>query len=246
MLTIPIFVPVMAKLNFTDLILWEGDDFIVINKPPLISSLADRNDEVTILSMAKSYDANAQLCHRLDKETSGALVIAKNPEAYRHLSMQFENRTVKKNYLAVVDGIHDFDHLKYDRPIYKLANGSVKIDRRGKEAVTIFNTVQAYKQHTLVECQPLTGRMHQIRIHLANNGASITGDLNYGGRPLYLSSIKRKFNLKKGSEEQPLIKRLALHAKSISFEAANGDKLSFEAPLPKDFKVLLKQLEKNC
>ncbi|MTI21053.1 RNA pseudouridine synthase, partial [Fulvivirga sp. RKSG066] len=200
----------MPKLKFKDIIIWEGDDYIVINKPPFMSSLDDRNDEVTVLSLAKEYLPDAQLCHRLDKETSGALVVAKNAEAYRHLSMQFENREVRKKYLAVVDGIHDFEDLRYDQPIYKLANGTVKVDKRGKDAVTYFDTKQAYKQHTLVSCKPITGRMHQIRIHLAHLKASITGDLQYGGRRLLLSSIKRNYNLKKGTEEQPLLKRLAL------------------------------------
>jgi len=235
----------MAKIKFEDLILWEGDDYTVINKPPFISSLDDRNDAVTILSMAKDYHEDAQLCHRLDKETSGVLVIAKNAEAYRHMSLQFEHREVSKLYLAVVDGIHDFKDVACDQRIYKLSNGTVKTDRRGKDAVTWFNTKQAYKQHTLVACKPITGRMHQIRIHLAYLRASITGDLQYGGREVFLSDLKRNFNLKKGSIEQPLIKRLALHAQKVSFNLLDGEKKEIEAPFPKDFKVLVKQLEKN-
>ena len=235
----------MAKLKFEDLILHEDDDFIVINKPALMATLEDRNDAVNVLSLAKGYHDDAQVCHRLDKETTGALVIAKHPEAYRHMSMQFEGREVSKVYHAVVDGIHDFNVVKVDRNILKLGNGTVKIDYQGKEAQTYFQTLKAYEQHTLVECKPVTGRMHQIRIHLRSLDAPITGDETYGGKPFYLSAIKKRYNLKKWTEEQPLIKRLALHAYSLGFKTLKGDSIEIEAPYPKDFRVLTEQLDKN-
>lgn len=235
----------MAKIKFEDLILWEDDDYIVINKPPFISTLEDRNDRHNILSMARQYHHDAQVCHRLDKETTGALAIAKNPDAYRHMSMQFENRAVDKIYHAVSDGIHDFQNEEVQKPILKLSTGAVRIDFKGKEASTIFNTMQAFSRHTLVECKPVTGRMHQIRIHLSSIGAPITSDEMYGGQLLYLSSLKRNFNLKKDTEEQPLINRLALHAYSLGFALPNKDKKLVEAPYPKDFRVLIQQLEKN-
>ena len=235
----------MAKMKFEDLIIWEDNNYIVINKPAFISTLADRNDTVNILEMAREYHEDAQVCHRLDKETTGALVIAKNPEAYRHMSIQFENREVSKIYHAVTDGIHDFDNKEVDRSILKLGNGTVRIDYKGKEAQTFFNTLKVYTAHTLVECKPITGRMHQIRVHLSSIEAPITGDEMYGGKPLYLSAIKRKYNLKKWTEEQPLIKRLALHAHSLSFKSLDGKELSIEAPYPKDFRVLVDQLDKN-
>jgi len=88
----------MKVPKFADLILFEDDDIIVVNKPPFISSLDEREGgEVNMLRLAKAYSEDAQICHRLDKETSGALIIAKNPEAYRTVSMQFEKRQVKKS-----------------------------------------------------------------------------------------------------------------------------------------------------
>ena len=99
----------MKKITFEDLILLENSDFMVINKPPYYSSLDDRHEAQNILDLAKGYWEDAQLCHRLDKETSGCLAIAKHPEAYRHLAMQFENRQVQTIYHAVVEGIHDFN-----------------------------------------------------------------------------------------------------------------------------------------
>ncbi len=233
------------KIKFRDLVIWEDEDYWVINKPPFISTLEDRALAINILSLAREENPAAQVCHRLDKETSGALIIAKNPKAYRNMSMQFEARKIEKVYHAVADGIHDFDNEQKQEKILKLSNGTVKIDRAGKDASTTFSTLQAYKFHTLIECKPLTGRMHQIRIHLAHSGASITGDTTYGGKPFYLSSVKKKFNLKKEVEEQPLIKRLALHAYLLSFETLKGTKESVKAAYPKDFQVLVHQLEKN-
>lgn len=239
----------MERFQFEDIILFESDDYIVINKPAGIATLEDRNlmSSSNILEMARSYHADAQVCHRLDKETSGALAIAKHPEAYRALSMQFEARTVIKLYHAVCDGIHDFKEKKIDEPIFSLSKGLVRLDRgKGKPAQTIVDTLKAYKLHTLVACQPLTGRMHQIRIHLSSVDAPIVGDEQYGGKPLYLSKIKRRFNLKKDTEEQPLIKRIALHAFSLGFEALGAQEIiKIEAPYPKDFSVLIKQLDKN-
>src|SRR6267142_41119 len=235
----------MKSIKFTDLILLEYQDYILINKPPFISTLEDRNDPQNILVLAKEYASDAQVCHRLDKDTSGILAIAKNPDAYRHLSMQFESRVVKKIYHAVVDGTHQFDNELVDAPILKQNDGTVKISRHGKEAQTYFTTLQLYKQQTLVECRPTTGRMHQIRIHLTRLNSSITGDETYGGKPFFLSSVKRGFKLEKQTEELPLIKRMALHAFSVHFIDLHGHEILAAAPYPRDFHALLKQLSQN-
>ncbi|TAF66982.1 MAG: RNA pseudouridine synthase [Cytophagales bacterium] len=238
----------MKKIIFEDLILFENEDYILVNKPPFFSSLHDRSPEgrSNMLALARQYIDSAQLCHRLDRETSGVLAIAKNPEAYRHLSIQFEKREVAKIYHAIVNGIHDFDYISVNYPILALPTGFVKIDiQQGKEALTFFKTLQAYNHHTLVECRPLTGRMHQIRIHLAVLKAPIIADEQYGGKPIFLSEIKRKkFNLKKDTEEQPLISRIALHARALQFKLLNGEEVAIEAPYPKDLSALLRQLEK--
>lgn len=236
------------NLRFEDLILFENEDYIVINKPPFISSLDERTSDNTssILRMAKAYSADAQLCHRLDKETSGALVIAKNPEAYRNLAIQFENREVTKEYHAVVNGVHELDGVSVYLPIAPLKDGTaVRIDKtKGKIAETVFYTLRAYRHHTLVQCLPITGRMHQIRVHLQCLKAPIVCDPTYGGDYIYLSQLKRGFNLKKNTDELPLIKRVALHAHGIRFQLLNGETITIEAPYSKDFDVLVKQLEK--
>ena len=224
----------------------ETEDYIFINKPPFFSTLADRYDKITILSLAKSYNEECQICHRLDKETSGVLLIAKNQEAYRNAAMQFERRKVKKIYHAIVDGIHSFQEQVIDLPLHITSSGYVKISHRlGKNAKTIVNTKETYKMHSLIECQPETGRMHQIRVHLATLKASIVGDEAYGGQPLLLSKFKKKFNLAKDEIEQPLMKRFALHAVSLSLTGLNGETISASAEYPSDLAVALKQLRKN-
>jgi 23S rRNA pseudouridine955/2504/2580 synthase len=158
--------------------------------------------------------------------------------------MQFEKRKVTKIYHAVVDGIHQFRDQLVDEPILK-TDHVVRISRDGKPSQTYLASLESFRNHTLVECKPITGRMHQIRIHLSHLGAPITGDEIYGGKPFYLSGVKRGFNLKKFSEEQPLIKRMALHAFSLEFEGLKGNVIKIEAPYPKDIQALVRQLRLN-
>jgi 23S rRNA pseudouridine955/2504/2580 synthase len=236
----------MKAPKFTDFIIYEDDDYIIINKPPFVSTLEDRVDGFNISSLAKEYHPNATPCHRLDKETSGALVLSKNENAYRNLAIQFEKRKVEKVYHAVSDGRHEVDASLIEVPLGNLIRGKVKVDfQNGKPSATKVRTAKIYKSHTLFECKPITGRTHQIRVHLSHIGAPIACDETYGGRPTYLSELKKKFNLKKQTEEQPLIKRFALHAYSIIFKNVKGDTKEYIAPYPKDFDVLVKQLEKN-
>ncbi len=232
-------------IRFEELILHEDKDYLVIDKPPGLSTLEDRVETQNLLALARAYEPEAQAAHRLDKDTSGVLAFARNPEAYRHLSMQFEHRTVTKVYHAVVDGRLEFEDKVVTASILKQPDGMVKLSKLGKEAETRFQTLEIFRFHTLVECRPLTGRMHQIRIHLAFLKAPITGDSLYGGKPFMLSSVKRKYQLKKDTEEKPLMERMALHAFSLEFRGLDGVTILAESPYPRDMAALLKQLRAN-
>ncbi|WP_316752193.1 RluA family pseudouridine synthase [Pedobacter gandavensis] len=237
----------MKYPSFKDLILFENDDYIVVNKPPFVASLDERggSGEVNILRLARQYSADAQVCHRLDKETSGAIIIAKTPDAYRNVAIQFEKRRVNKVYHAVVDGQFTFNELFIDLPILNDGNKSVTIDRKeGKRAETIFNSIKNYRHYTLVECKPITGRMHQIRIHLATQRAAIAGDDMYRGKPVFLSAIKKGYRIAKDDEELPIMKRFALHARHLVFKGLDGNDIVIDAPYPKDFATLIKLLDK--
>lgn len=237
----------LKGITFKELIIYENDHYIVINKPPYLATLEDRNDPINVLQLAKEYLPEAQACHRLDKETSGALVIAKHQEAYRHFAIMLEKRKVKKVYHAVTNGIHEFVDLTADQPIYP-TNSKSRIDfREGKPSLTLISTLETYRNHTLVKCFPVSGRLHQIRVHLAFHHAPICCDPVYGGDAIYLSQLKKNFTLsKKRNEEQPIIHRVALHAHNIAFyDFESEQSVEVEAPYPKDFAVLVKQLRKH-
>ena len=236
----------MTKIPpFKAMIIYEDENLIIINKPSGISSLDERNsDAASILSYAKRYDPEAQLCHRLDKETSGILAIARNPETYREMAMMFEHRTISKSYHAVVFGQLNVDHKPILLPLGTTKEGLAKVDmKEGKPAETIITTIKMYNHYTLLECKPVSGRLHQIRIHMASQNFPLIGDVSYGGRIPYLSKMKRDFKESKWENEKPIIKRVALHSSKLEFDLYETH-FDLTAPYPKDFEVFIKQLEK--
>lgn len=237
------------KLNrlrsIKELLLDETEDFMIANKPPFLSTLEDRKDPVDVLSLARDYISTSKVCHRLDKETSGALVIAKNDDFYKYMAGCFEHRDVTKLYHTLVEGRHEIDELVLEKPIYS-SNSRSRIDfADGKPSITMVKTIEIYKMHTLLACMPFTGRMHQIRVHLADAKMPICGDDFYGGKPIFLSHFKRNFTIGKNREETPMMPRLSLHAAGLAFPLPSGKKYSIKAPYPKDFMATLRQLEKN-
>lgn len=231
-------------LAFTDIIIHDTPDYTVVNKPPFVSSLDDRNDTTNLLALARRESEDYQICHRLDKETSGIVVFAKNGDAYRSFAMQLQERAVKKVYHAVVSGLHQFEDFEADEPLYTTSNKSRVDFRAGKPSLTLVKTLEHFKKHTLLKCFPVTGRMHQIRAHLTYQEAPILSDQLYGGSPSFLSELKKNYNHKQWEEERPLIDRVALHSCQIAFKGLAGDIIEAEAPYPKDFSVLIKLLRK--
>jgi 23S rRNA pseudouridine955/2504/2580 synthase len=231
------------KTNISDWIIYENEDLFIVNKPPFVPSVPERGKytSASILEEARLLFPEAIMCHRLDRETSGAIVIAKTPEMYRHMSVLFERRQVKKLYHAIVEGQIRFENLIVDLPIKVDQLDNIHIDKKfGKLAKTIFNTVKVFRHFTLMQCEPVSGRLHQIRVHLASQNAHIAGDILYGGKVHFLHEIKSKFK----GEEKPMMSRFALHARTLSFELPDGENIEVTAPYPKDMDVFIKLLTK--
>ena len=237
----------MKQLPFSKTILYEDDDYFVVNKPPFVATLSDmETPDDHMLLRARKYVSTAQVCHRLDKGTSGALAFAKHPAAYKHLCEQFAAQQVDKMYHAVVEGIHTFEDKLIDAPITVKSNSKAVVDlKRGKPAATRLDTLAYFWKHTLVACKPLTGKTHQIRLHASLQDAPLVGDLLYGGHWFYLSEIKKDYRLPKHRDERPLMQRVALHALQLSFARLDGERIIVEAPYAKDFKALITQLSKR-
>jgi 23S rRNA pseudouridine955/2504/2580 synthase len=232
------------NLRLEDLIIDETPNYLLINKPPFLSSLADRNNPITLLSLIKAHHTDYQLCHRIDKETSGVVVVSKNNDAYKRFSMLLSERKIKKVYHAVVSGIFTSDNFEAEEPIFQGTNKS-RIDfKSGKPSLTLISKIEAFKKHTLLKAFPVTGRQHQIRLHLAHHHFPIIADHAYGGEDLLLSSIKRNYHYKIDQEELPVINRVALHAFEIAFEEMDGKIVHLTATYPKDFLTLIKVLKK--
>lgn len=230
-----------AKIS--DWIIFENENYAVINKPAFVPSVSERGKYThkPVIEMAREKWPDSTLSHRLDRETSGALIIAKNAEAYRNASIQFEKRKISKIYHAVIDGIVDFEETTVDLPIDISNLAKIHINRKtGKRAMTLFQTIEKFRHFSLVECKPVTGRLHQIRVHLESQNARISGDILYGSTLPLLSQIKKKMN----GEDTVLIQRFALHARQIIFKDIDGSEIRVEAPYPKDMEVFLKLLHK--
>lgn len=231
---------------FKNLIIFEDEHFIFVNKPANLSSLDERlGNGLSLLQMARKYAPEAQLCHRLDKETSGVLLIAKHNEAYKAMALMFEERTVEKSYHAVVQGFLQVSNKSILLPLSITAKGLAKVDlKEGKKAETIISTIEHFNHYTLLNCKPVTGRLHQIRIHLASQHFPIVSDESYGGKKPFLSKLKRGFKTGKWEVEQPMMQRVALHAYELKFSAL-GNNYVVAAPYPKDMEVLIKLLRQH-
>jgi 23S rRNA pseudouridine1911/1915/1917 synthase len=231
-------------------VLLETNDLIAINKPAGLLSIPDREQtEISLKQLLMAKYGAIYTVHRLDKETSGVIVFARNEETHRFLSLQFEARTTEKIYNGLVLGKVYDDSGVIDEPIgeHPVRKGLMAIVRKGKSSITEFKLLHAFSQYSLMEFKILTGRTHQIRVHMKHFGHPIVCDPYYGdGKPVLLSSIKKKYNLGKDVlEERPLLNRLALHARELKFSDPNGVKLVLEASLPKDLRATITQLEKN-
>lgn len=230
-------------------ILFEDDALLAVSKPAGVASAHDpARPEENIVEMLAGHYSKLWPVHRLDRETSGVLLFARTAEAHAALNAAFEAREVAKVYNALVNGQPRWEERTVDAPL--LPNGDRKhrtiVDAEdGKPSITHFKVLQRVTGVSLVEARPLTGRTHQVRVHLAVTGSPIACDALYGnGKPILLSAFKKSF--RQGShDERPLLGRLGLHALSLTVRhPVTGESLFLEAPLAKDMGATLNQLSK--
>ncbi len=217
-------------------IVYEDDDIVVVNKPKgLVVHPANGNWDGTLVNaiMAKCKDSlsgiggeiRPGIVHRLDKDTSGLLIVAKNDKSHINLSEQIKNREVKKIYYALVRGVVPENDATINMPIARSSKDRKKmaVDKNGKEAITHFKVVKRYEKYTLLEVKIDTGRTHQIRVHLSQIGYPVVGDEVY-------SNGKNEFN----------VHGQLLHAKILEFHhPSTGKLIHLEAELPDEFKNVL-------
>ncbi len=230
-------------------IIFENADFIAVNKPSGLLSVPDRTQsEISLKDILLNKYGDIFTVHRLDKDTSGVIVFAKNDHTHKFLSQQFEQRETEKFYVGFVLGKLASTEGLIDIPIieHPVKKGVMTTNRKGKESKTAYHVLQEFQNYSWVQFQIFTGRTHQIRVHAKHIGHSIVCDPAYGdGQPILLSSIKKKFKLSKDAEEErPLLARLALHAQKLVIKDEQGNTHTLEAAIPKDLRATLSQLEK--
>lgn len=241
----------MSRLYGRVVRLYEDSDLLAVHKPAGIATMHDaaRPDMPDLHAWLESQAGRLWVVHRLDRETSGVVVFARNEAAHRALCAQFEERDVIKIYHAILVGNPPWSERMVDAPLRADA------DRRhrtvvdivsGKPAITHFRVLQRLKRFTLVEARPETGRTHQIRVHAALLGHPVAVDDLYGdGRPIFLSQHKPDYRPSRSEEEQPLLGRLALHAAQLRFQhPRTGEVIDLSAPYAKDFNATLNQFSK--
>lgn len=254
--------PLRSSVQPEIVVLYEDEALWVINKPPGIAVEPERWDRdgahlagAVLDHLEREGGAAGRLpfrprvVHRIDKGTSGVLCFAKNLEAERSLRQQFQNGEVKKRYLALVDGEVPPEGGTVDLPIGPDAkkDGRMRVDRSssGKRAHTRYELVHAYRGYSLVAAMPITGRTHQIRVHLAARGFPLLVDPLYGRREEFLlSEFKPGYVRSRRHKERPLIARLTLHAQSLALCSPARGEVVIECAPPKDFTATMTQLQR--
>lgn len=230
-------------------IISDNEDFVVINKPPGLLTIPDREGkEPSLKEWLKQKFGEIFTVHRLDRETSGVVVFAKNQAMHKELSRIFEERDVAKYYLGLVMGKPAVPEGTIEAGIMEHPGkkGVMAINKKGKPSITEYEVLENFRYFSWMQFRIHTGRTHQIRVHMKHLGHPIVCDPLYGdGKPVLLSSIKHRYNLSKTEvEERPIVSRLALHSWKLAFTVMQQS-FAFEAEIPKDLRALLQQLRKN-
>jgi len=231
-------------------IIFEDDHIIVINKPAGLLSIPDRYSEEipNLLTSLKNYRENIFVNHRLDKDTSGIILYTKTSDAHAAFSKLFEKRDIDKKYKAIVKGIpiEEIGQIELKIALSKNKRKQMVIDQKGKLAITKYRIVETWQNFALLELKIITGRMHQIRVHMKAINCPIICDSMYGNDDgFYLSSIKRKYRKNKDVKERPLLSRMALHAHELGFvHPFTKESMVLSSELPKDMKAVVNQFGK--
>ncbi|OQA89506.1 MAG: Ribosomal large subunit pseudouridine synthase D [Elusimicrobia bacterium ADurb.Bin231] len=213
-------------------IIYEDDSIIAINKQPnlVVHPAGSHKNDTLVNGLIHYWNQRLFpfLVHRLDKDTSGIIIAAKDEKSKEILSKQFQNRTVKKKYIALVDGVIKEKSGVIEAPLGRSSARNRKIiigPMSKKAAETLFSVKKRSGTNTLLEVTPLTGRTHQIRVHMAFIGHPITGDAEYG-------------------KKSEIVSRQMLHAYEISFmHPGSGKRVTYKAPLPEDFQEVLRKMD---
>ena len=243
-------------------VLFEDDHLLALDKPAGLLVSADRRDLEKpnlvglfhaaiadglpwVKQRGLSYLMNA---HRLDAETSGVILFAKNKSSLVYLANRFGTETPIRRYLALVRGDPAQEQFEVDAKLSPntVQLGLMRVDpKSGKRSRTKFQVLERFSRWTLLRCEPLTDRTHQIRVHLRYVGSPLVGDRLYGGKQLLLSRLKTGYRLKPNRLERPLLDRAALHAEQLTLpHPVTNELLTITAPLPKDLSVALKYLRR--
>jgi 23S rRNA pseudouridine955/2504/2580 synthase len=218
-----------------DAVLFENDDLLVLNKPSGMAVHAGSGLPWGVIDVVRQNHPGEyiELAHRLDRETSGCLVLARNGVTLNHLTRLFREGRVQKHYLCLMNGEMTEPLIKVDAALKKVQSGAerqMEVNPEGKPAFTHFRRLQAYPGCTYAEAELLTGRTHQIRVHACHLGLPLAGDSKYA----------TKESLKQWKAKG--LHRIFLHAQRVGFEAASGEKMEFDAPLPENLRSVLSTL----
>lgn len=234
----PSAAPAAATARIADAIIYEDKNLLVINKPSGVAvhgGSGVSHGVIELLRELRPELRDLSLVHRLDRETSGSLVLAKRRSALRRLHEQFREGRVDKNYLALVVGDWQLGDYRVEEPLLvrhrQGGERHVIVNEKGKTALTRFRLSRTFGKYSLLQCQPKTGRTHQIRVHALYTGHAIAGDERYG-------DATENAKVKKLG-----LRRLFLHAQSIAFPDGNGNELHFTSPLAADLERFLDQLQ---
>ncbi|MBI5324052.1 MAG: RluA family pseudouridine synthase [Ignavibacteriae bacterium] len=240
----------MTKLKNPIDIIYEDEFILILNKQSGCLTIPDRYDKSAINLyevLTKKY-SKIFTVHRLDKDTSGVIIFAKDADTHKNLNQQFQDLKVKKIYHAILRGNVQKDEIEIDIPITEdlRQKGKMKPSVRGKNSLTVLKVIERFRNSTLVELNLVTGRHHQIRIHCAAIGHPLLVDELYGNSVEFkVSSLKRNYKIKKGTDEKAIISRITLHSFAIEFEHPDNHKIViYNAEYPKDFSAVIEVLRK--